>query len=631
MLAKMTARYLTIIYLLAVLAVPFAQSDWLMDCSVCKCKWNSGKKTADCKSVASTQVPRGLSTELQVLDLSNNLLPEIVANEFALANLGNLHKLFVRNATLRQLHRDSLKGLAILIELDLSHNALRQLPRAVFNNLIKIRAIMLNGNQLERLDDGLFRNLKFLHKIELKDNHLKHIETKTFVNLPVLTQIMLDGNRLTVLQRDCFQHLDKLTELSMKQNPWNCTCELRLFREFAIARNLYTPPTDCHYPEPLYGMLWTSVSDDAFACQPKIVYPSGADTTISSYKENTTLLCRVEATPNTAITWTHNKHALGQLPRRLLVRNVVQSAGSQNAGADVITSELTIVGARANDEGVYTCRAENVGGRAEIDMRLLIGRDDDGMLFVTSRMLLVFCAMAVGLLVVSLIIMIVTCCYCRKFRQLIKRDLGHDDAVNGATGISIGADGTLSAANGKKPFQSIKLDSFGNATMLANGNCIVSSSGGATAGDGGCLPNGRNGGTNKGTAHHIGSGDADFGGGTMNERSHASSRSDALSDAGRNDKKSDASGKSRISSLSNNANFCSQLVRCTERWLPKRWPWFFLIACSYIITLWFVLMFSTQTWLQCCFNCRLLYHFSGRVNMPSRIIPRRANAFAVSM
>lgn len=544
MLEKMTIRYLKIICLLTVLAVPFAQSDWLMDCNVCKCKWNSGKKTADCKSVAITQVPRGLSTELQVLDLSNNFLPEIVANEFAQANLGNLHKLFIRNATLRQLHRDSLKGLAILIELDLSHNSLKQLPRAVFNNLIKIRAIMLNNNQLERLEDGLFKYLKFLHKIELKDNHLKHIETKTFVNLPVLTQIMLDGNRLTVLQRECFQHLDKLTELSMKQNPWNCTCELRLFREFAIARNLYTPPTDCYYPESLHSMLWTSVSDDAFACQPKILSPSDDDTTISSYKENTTILCRIEATPNTAITWTYNKHALNQFPKRLFVRNLIQSANNQNAN-DIITSELTIVGARTNDEGVYTCRAENVGGKAEIDIKLLIGRDDDGSLFITSRMLFVFCLMAVGLLMVSLIIMIVTCCYCRKFRQLIKRDLGHDDAVNGATGISIGADGTLSAANGKKPFQSIKMDSFGNATMLGNGNCIVSSNSGDTVDDG-CLSNGRNGGTTKSAGHHISSSDIDFGGGTVNERSHASSRSEVISDVGRTDKKSDTSGKSTV-------------------------------------------------------------------------------------
>lgn len=77
--------------------------------------------------------------------------------------------------------------------------------------------------------------------------------------------------------------------------------------------------------------------------------------------------------------------------------------------------------------------------------------------------------MAVGLLIVSLVIMIVTCCYCRKFKSLLKHDL--EDGVNG---ISLGADGTLNGTSGKKHFQAIKLNSFNNAaTMIGNGSCVV--------------------------------------------------------------------------------------------------------------------------------------------------------------
>lgn len=452
--------------------MPFVHTDWLMDCSLCKCKWNSGKKTADCKNTAITRVPIGLSIELQVLDLSNNFLPEITSNEFAAANLRNLHKLFVRNATLKQINRDSLKGLEILIELDLSNNLLKVLPRSVFNNLVKLRAIMLNNNKLERLEDGLFRNLKFLHKIELKENQLMHIESKAFMNLPVLTQIYLDGNQLKVLRRECFQHLDKLTGLSLKQNPWNCTCELRAFRDFAFEQNLYTPPTDCYYPENLRGTLWSDVSLEAFACQPKILYPLINGATISSYSENTTITCRIRASPNTIITWTYNKHALNNSLKRIFIKNQSETSNERDS-TEIITSELIILGARQTDEGIYTCTAQNVGGKADVDIQLLIGRDNNGILFITNQMLFVLCLMAVGLLIVSLIIMIVTCCYCRKFRNLIKNDL--DDGISGATGISIGADGTLNASNGKKHFQAIKLNSFSNATMIGNGNCIVTS------------------------------------------------------------------------------------------------------------------------------------------------------------
>lgn len=457
------------------LMVPSAQSDWLVECGPCRCKWISGKKTADCKNTVVTRVPNGLSAELQVLDMSNNYVPEIQSNEFATANLRNLHKLFIRNATLKQVNRDSLKGLEILIELDLSYNLLRSLPRSVFNNLVKLRALMLNNNKLERLDDGLFRNLKFLHKIELKENVLVRIEAKAFTSLPVLTQIYLDGNRLTVLRRECFQHLEKLTSLSLKQNPWNCTCELRPFRDFAFERNLYTSPTDCHYPEMLRGSLWTDVPIDAFACRPKIVFPvvDAADNGVAVVRassDNVTITCRMEAPPSTAVTWTYNKHALPTYPKRIFIKNTSDAngggggAGGQDA-KDLLTSELTIVGLRQTDEGTYTCSAHNVGGQTDLDIQLRIGRGASHF-FLTNQMMFVLCLMAVGLLMVSTVIMIVTCCYCRKFKNLIKHDL---DEHNGNT--SIGMD----AANGsaKKHFQSIKLNSFNNATLIGNGSIIV--------------------------------------------------------------------------------------------------------------------------------------------------------------
>lgn len=458
-----------------VIMIPMVKTDWLMDCSVCKCKWNSGKKTADCKNTALTWIPTNLSTEIQVLDLSNNFLASINANEFAAANLRNLHKLFIRNATLKQISRDSLKGLEILIELDLSFNLLQVLPRNIFNNLVKLRVLMLNNNKLERLEDGLFRNLRFLHKIELKENQLVRIETKAFFNLPMLTQIYLDGNQLTLLHRESFHHLDKLTGLSLKQNPWNCTCELRPFRDFAFDQNLYTPPTDCYHPENLRGTLWTDVSLDAFSCRPKIQYPVIDKTTISSYNENATIVCRIQASPSTIISWSYNKHALSNYPKRIFIKNTSESSSARDSN-DIITSELTIVGVRRTDEGIYTCTAQNIGGRTEIDIQLLVGRDSDGIFSLTNQMLFVLCLMAVGLLIASIVIMIVTCCYCRRFKILIKHDLDNDHYGISVPGISLGADGTLNGNNSKKHFQAIKLNSFNNATMIGNGNCIAGNS-----------------------------------------------------------------------------------------------------------------------------------------------------------
>lgn len=426
-------------------AVTYVRTDWLVRCGICKCKWNSGKKTADCKNTSISRVPVDLSTEIQVLDLSANFIPDVHNGEFVTADLRNLHKLFMRNCSLRSIGRDTLRGLEILIELDLSYNVLRSLPRSAFTNLVKLRALMLNNNLLERLDDGVFRNLKFLHKIELKENHLLRIEAKAFTQLPVLSQIYLDGNRFSVLRRESFESLEKLTSLSMKLNPWNCTCELKPFRDFTFQQKLYTPPTDCYNPPSLRGTLWSDVSSNAFACKPEVLYPLAAASTINSASENVTLSCRVHSSPNTIVTWSYNQRSFAQYPKRIFIKNVSEP-NDQNS-MELLTSELTIVGVKKSDEGTYTCVSQNAGGKTEVNIVLTVQRNLNGNQFLSNNLLFVLCLMAVGLLLASLIIMAITCCYCRKFKKLAKQDLDN-----------------------KKQFEAIKLNSFNNTTTLANGS-----------------------------------------------------------------------------------------------------------------------------------------------------------------
>ncbi|KAJ6640161.1 Leucine-rich repeat-containing protein 24, partial [Pseudolycoriella hygida] len=420
------------------------RTDWLVTCGPCKCKWNSGKKTADCKNASISRVPMDLSPEIQVLDMSSNIVPELYNNEFVTSDLRNLHKLFIRNCTLKVLGRDSLKGLEILIELDLSYNLIRTLQRGTFVNLTKLRALMLNNNKLEKLDDGLFRNLKFLHKIELKDNLLVKIEPKAFTNLPVLSQIYLDGNRFTTMNRKIFDDLDKLTSLSLKLNPWNCSCELKSFRDFTLQQNLYTLPTDCYHPINLRGTLWVDVSTDAFACKPEILSPLPDGTTINSSKENVTLSCRVHSSPNTFITWSFNRHSFSNYPKRIFIKN--NSESNQRDSMELLTSDLTIVGVKKSDEGTYSCIAENAAGRADVDIVLTVQRNPNESLFLSNNILFIVCLLVVGLFVVSFIGLLITCCYCRKFKKLAKQDLEN-----------------------KKQFETIKLNSFNNGALMANG------------------------------------------------------------------------------------------------------------------------------------------------------------------
>ncbi|XP_002134515.3 uncharacterized protein kek4 isoform X2 [Drosophila pseudoobscura] len=413
-----------------------ARGDWLMDCGNCHCKWNSGKKTADCRNLSLSGVPEYLSSEVQVLDLSQNQILTLEENAFLATQLQNLHKLFIRNSTLQKIIPQSFTQLEILIELDLSNNLLRELLPNVFDCLTKVRALVLNGNLLQTLRGGVFHHLKYLHKIELKHNRLVSIDPQAFLDVPLLSQIYLDGNQFRVLHRETFQSLNRLTALSLDQNPWNCTCDLQEFRDFVLKMNLYTPPTACHYPLQLRSMLWIEDQPEAFACKPKIVYPArGAS--INTSKENVTLVCRVHGSPNTVVAWDYNKQlyksgsttgsmgstgSMGPRHPRVhieMLREEKRSTRDPQFGRDVFTSRLTIVGAEKSDEGVYTCLAENAGGKDAVQMSLVVQKSSvQRDLLLNSNLFVIICLMVLGLISVSVLLSMVTYCIYRRFKHL---------------------------------------------------------------------------------------------------------------------------------------------------------------------------------------------------------------------
>lgn len=427
------------------------EADWGQTCGTCSCKWVSGKKTADCRNASLSSVPTELSSEMQVLDLSQNNIPEIRREEFSDANLQNVHKLFMRNCTLQDVHRDALRGLMILIELDLSNNLIRTLPVGVFSGLVKLRTILLNNNQIEVLEDRLFENLNYLYRIELKNNHIRTIGLNTFVNVPVLLQIYLDNNRLSVLKKESFEKLEKLASLSILQNQWNCTCELQQFRDFIISRNLFTNPTTCHDPPHLRGKSWSDVPSENFACRPRIIMPR-AGASLDAGGENVTLTCRIKGSPKPDILWIFNKKPINNYDSRIHVLTVPDS--SRRDSLENYISDLTIVGVRTSDKGTYTCVASNRGGKDEANIVLAVPSSPFGGAGSNSgqfpKLLLIVCLIAIGFLLLLLIVVFLFCCYCRRVKKYNK---------NG----SISENGLVAS----------KIDKSQNESMLEGGSVIM--------------------------------------------------------------------------------------------------------------------------------------------------------------
>lgn len=296
MIPRTVSRWL----LCAALTIALCQGqvDW-MQCSPlykCKCKWVSGKKTAECTRLNLTEVPRNLSSEIQNLDLSYNSITRLTENAFVHVKLENLHKLSLRSCGIEHIDSHAFNGLRIIIEIDLSQNNIHRLHQGTFYETLRLRVLLLDENKLRSLENGLFFNLTFLQKVSLSNNRLESIDNRTFSNLPGLTSLALNGNNFSTLELQSFENLPKLGSLELRNNPWNCNCKLKAFRDWTIERKLYTNPTICHQPPHMHNKMWDEVGSDEFACRPKII-SLGPAAKIEMGKGEVTLWCRATGIP----------------------------------------------------------------------------------------------------------------------------------------------------------------------------------------------------------------------------------------------------------------------------------------------------------------------------------------------
>ncbi|XP_041968915.1 uncharacterized protein LOC121725854 isoform X2 [Aricia agestis] len=364
-------------------------ADFTTECQrPCDCRWQSGNKAAVCANASLATVPGNLSSDIQILDLSNNNLLQLHQDAFRKVGLTNLKKLFLRECSIEVVHKAAFVSLAIMIELDLSRNKIHHLHPDTFRGTEKLRMINLNNNFIDKLEDGLFRNLKYLQKVEVSNNRITRIATRTFVNLPQLKILRIDGNALTHIKPEALMALRNLSGLDLHNNPWRCDCNLQTFRDWVINHNLYTPPTSCAEPAAVRDRLWNELDSSNFACRPTILEPL-PDSIVKSYDENVTLVCKVVGNPTPEVVWRYNG-------RTIEARSFgeIRYATNENTVDLIRWVNLTIINARYSDRGNYTCVAENPGGKDEQTLTLiltkyngmgtLIGLDSDSFAIVVG-------------------------------------------------------------------------------------------------------------------------------------------------------------------------------------------------------------------------------------------------------
>lgn len=406
----MDSTLLKLLWFVLAATVCGGQENW--ECTLpCKCKWVSGKKTAECVKQNLTQIPNWLSREIQNLELTGNKLRDIPQDAFHEVKLDNLHKLVLRECEIETVHPDAFNGLRIVIEIDLSMNKIKTLYPGTFRETLRLRVLLLNDNRIERLEDGLFHNLTFLQKVEVSDNRLERIGQRTFHNLPGLQSLALGGNNLSNLKRETFDELPKLGSIVLRDNPWNCDCHLKEFRDWTIQKKIYTKPTACEQPSNLTRKMWDEVQSDHFACRPEILF-TGPSSRIEVGPGDVTLSCNVSGTPLPQVTWIHRTRILNNSSRRY--NGEAKGYVLVNGGHWV---NLTIPNATPSDKGEYICQAKSPGGLEERNVSLNVLGDMVGSDESAVSLPLALGLGLTALLLLILLTLVLCACYCRRRRS----------------------------------------------------------------------------------------------------------------------------------------------------------------------------------------------------------------------
>ena len=406
---------------------------------LCHCKWRDGKETVACPNAGFIDIPRGLDSSTQVLDLRRNNLKILPHDAFLDTGLVNLQKVWLNYCKLKHIIDGAFRHLANLIELDISNNLLVNIPSKPLADISGLRNLILSRNFIREVPEEAFQNVPLLVKLDLSHNNISSVHENAFAFLNRLEDLKLSFNRLSTLPVNVLRPLAVLHGLHVDNNPWHCNCHLRLLRQWLLQRNVAASiPPKCSSPARLNGRGWQTLGEDEFVCVPLVT--AVAQRVIASQGDNVTLACKVETDVDAAVTWlvgdktVVNATAEEQRKYSVLELNTVQS-GSR-------VSNLTIESAAAQDQGTYRCVAENKAGRVETNLTLQVSEEVPEVKLVSHEVEEEFPMWIFGVIgggVATLMLTVVVATY--RFRRKRKRAASNNILMNVEIGDRESEDG----------------------------------------------------------------------------------------------------------------------------------------------------------------------------------------------
>lgn len=337
---------------------------------ICECKWRDGREMVVCQKANFIDVPRGLESSTQVLDLRHNNLRILPRDSFAYSGLLNLQKLWLNFCNIMWVEKRAFRKLTHVKELDLSNNFLRDVPSGAFADIACLLELRLTHNYLTVLSATAFLFSLNLVELDISYNKISKIEERALRVLGNLEILNVAGNRITFLNFTELRPLQVLRVIGIDDNPWYCDCRLQQLSHWMRERKLTasTPPS-CSHPSWLYGRDWQALDDKHFLCGPHTM--AVAPRILATDRDNVTLMCRVESEVKVIITWLVDETPIHNTNK--IHRYKVKQSGDPDR--QLYVSNFTILGVVREDQGIYRCLAENRAGTIVTDIMLQVSHE----------------------------------------------------------------------------------------------------------------------------------------------------------------------------------------------------------------------------------------------------------------
>ncbi|XP_076627413.1 leucine-rich repeat transmembrane protein FLRT3 isoform X1 [Colletes latitarsis] len=188
--------------------------------SFCTCDTWYMLHRVSCSGRHLYNIDTGAPSNVQALDLSDNVISFL--NNFELANAGltNLKYLNLSRNTINEIGLNAFHNLADLAVVDLSKNYLHYILSDVFMQNKNLRVLKLSRNNFNSNLPKL--RSPSLTELSLDSCLISHLPPDTFDGLTHIQRLDLSNNLMIQMDSAVVQRLHFLKKLSIEGNPWSC-------------------------------------------------------------------------------------------------------------------------------------------------------------------------------------------------------------------------------------------------------------------------------------------------------------------------------------------------------------------------------------------------------------------------